>query len=64
MQDKMLCYSARILKLYCKGNQFFSNGIESWNVKNKHEFGDNFDAKINVFNCVLKGASVNMGQNI
>jgi hypothetical protein len=39
MQDKVLCYSARILKLYCKDNQICSNGIESWNVKNKHEFG-------------------------
>ncbi len=23
MQDKVLCYSAKILKLYCKDNQFF-----------------------------------------
>jgi hypothetical protein len=44
MQDKVLCYSARILKLYCKDNQFFKvMALKSWNVKNKHGFGDNFD---------------------
>ncbi len=52
MQDRVLYYRARILKLYCKDNQICSNGIESWNVKSKHESGSNFDPKINAFDFV------------